>query len=42
MLRRLPIIALAIVLVLSAFSSGLPFLFYLLYLASSSSAAATS
>ena len=32
MVRRLPIIALAIVLVLAAFSSGLPFLFYLLYL----------
>ncbi len=32
MLRRLPIVALAIILVLAAFSSGLPFLFYLLYL----------
>ena len=32
MVRRLPIVALAVVLVLAAFSSGLPFLFYLLYL----------
>ena len=32
MLRRLPIAALAVILALAAFSSGLPFLFYLLYL----------